>query len=279
MPIYDQSYRPYRGPLSSHALRWWTIARTGILHALSKRLFLILLTITFFPPVIYAFMIYFTHQFSEQQLLTVDAEFFRSMLGWQLFWFLILGVYPGTGLISNDLRWNAIQLYLSKPLTKLDYVVGKLAILGTFLLGVTLVPALLLWVMELGFSSDLRFLARYWWLPFSIIGFSVSASLAWGLLVLALSSVSKSSRFVGVLLISIVIGGVSFATITSAVTGSELVFVISVRGIAEQLSYFFFGGQGFYGNHRVVTTLVLIVLVGISCLILRSRVRAVEIVK
>ena len=50
-------------------------------------------------------------------------------------------VYVGAGLIANDRRANALQIYLSKPLTRAEYVVGKLAILMAFLLLVTWVPA------------------------------------------------------------------------------------------------------------------------------------------
>ena len=53
-------------------------------------------------------------------------------------------VYVGAGLIANDRRANALQIYLSKPLSRAEYVVGKLAILMVFLLLVTWVPAFLL---------------------------------------------------------------------------------------------------------------------------------------
>src|SRR5262245_41619624 len=155
MPIYDQSYRPYRGIFSSHAMRWWTITRTGVLSVLSGRKFLVTLTLTFIPPIVHGFMIYFANQYPEQSLVRVDAEFFRRLMEIQSIWFLVLGIYPGTGLISNDLRWNAIQLYLSKPLTKIDYVAGKFAILATFMMGVTFVPGLLLFFLQLGFSPDM----------------------------------------------------------------------------------------------------------------------------
>lgn len=279
MPIYDQSYRPYRGALSSHAMRWWTITRTGLMHLLTKRGFLVILTMTLFYPVVAGFQIYFTHQFPEQQLITVNAEFFRLSMEIQMIWFIVLGIYPGTGLISNDLRWNAIQLYLSKPLTKMDYVLGKLAILGTFLLGVTLVPGLLLFIVELSFSSDLKFLTRFWWIPFSVVGFSVCASLVWALIVLALSSLSRSSRYVGVLLIGLVIFSSGFALFVYGLTNEGGVIILSVIDELKQLSYLFFGGQGQFGRHTTMSLIGLVVMVGISVLILRSRVRAVEIVK
>jgi hypothetical protein len=278
VPIYDQSYRPYRGHLSSHTFRWWTITRAGIQGLLTKRPFIILLTITFIPPVVFGFMIFATHWLPEQTPVTVNAEFFRSFMEIQLSWFLILGIYPGTGLISNDLKWNAIQLYLSKPLTKLDYVAGKLAIICTFLLGVTLVPGMLLFALELGMSSDLTFLAEYWWLPFSVTAYSLIAAFGWGMIVLALSSLSKSSRFVGVLLIALVLLSTGFAAFFNGLFQTGGSVVVSAIEELKLLTYVFFGGESEYGNHGFMASVMLTVFIGISALILRSRVRAVEVV-
>ena len=277
MPIYDQSYRPYRGELSSHAMRWWTITRSGLQQLLTKRTFLILLTVTFFVPVGFAAMVWATHQFPEQPFVTVNAALFRQLMEFQLLWFIVLGIYPGTGLISNDLHWNAIQLYLSKPLTKLDYVIGKLAIICTFLLGVTLVPGLLLFGVELAFSSDLDFIFNYWWLPFSVIGFSITASLSWGMIVLALSSLSKSSRFAGVMLIAFVFLGLAFAGFFSLITSSSTM-TLAVMADLKMLTYLFFGGVNEFGDHNLLAFVMLGVFAGVSALILRARVRAVEVV-
>ena len=47
-------------------------------------------------------------------------------------------IYVGAGLIANDRRANALQIYLSKPLMRTEYIAGKLAMLFAFLLFVTL---------------------------------------------------------------------------------------------------------------------------------------------
>ncbi len=278
MPIYDQSYRPYRGLLSSHALRWWTITRSGIQQLLAKRIFLVMLTLTFFPPVVFGFQIWFSHQFPDQQFVKIDNTLFRNLMEIQLFWFLILGIYPGTGLIANDLRWNAIQLYLSKPLTKIDYVVGKLAILVTFLLGVTLVPCLLLFALELGLSSDFAFLAAYWWIPFAVIGYSLIASVSWAMIVLALSSLSKSSRFVGVMLFAMIVLSTVFGAFYATITRQTGVITVSVVEELKMLTYVFFGGTSDSGEHGLLAVVMLTGFVAVSALILRFKVRAVEVV-
>ena len=72
------------------------------------------------------------------------AETFRQFLEQQDFFVFVVTIYVGAGLIANDRRANALQIYLSKPLMRTEYIFGKAAILFAFLLFVTLVPAMLL---------------------------------------------------------------------------------------------------------------------------------------
>jgi ABC-2 type transport system permease protein len=279
VPIYDQSYRPYRGAFSSHATRWWTIARTGVVQLLSKRVFLIIaLAITVGPILVGGSIIWANHRFPEQRLFPTDAEFFRKLMEFQSIWFLVLGIYPGTGLISNDLKGNAIQLYLSKPLTKLDYVAGKFAILATFTLGVTLVPGLGLFALELGFSSDLKFISAFWWVPLGIAAYAALTSLTWGLIVLGLSSMSKNSRYVGILLISLSLFSGAVATIASGIFNSSSLIVLSVSEDLKLLTYLFLGGHSEWGDHAFGAAFILLALAAGAAMILRSKVRAVEVV-
>jgi ABC-2 type transport system permease protein len=259
-------------------MRWWTITRTGVLHFLSRRLFIVLITITMIYPVAAGAQIWLAQRFPEQRLLAVDGEFFRRFLEIQTFWFLVLGVFPGTGLISNDLKGNAIQLYLSKPLTRLDYVAGKFGILATFMLGVTLLPGLILFGLQVGFSQDSKFILQYWWIPAALAAYAVVGTIAWGLIVLALSSMSKNSRYVGILLLSLTLFSSGFSLFLRGIFNSSGMIVLSVLDDLKLLTYVFFGGESEYGPHGFGAAVMLMLLAGLSALVLRARVRAVEVV-
>jgi ABC-2 type transport system permease protein len=60
----------------------------------------------------------------------------------------ILTVIVGPVLISRDLSNNALPLYLCRPLTRLDYVIGKMSVIGILLSLITWVPLLLLFLFE-----------------------------------------------------------------------------------------------------------------------------------
>ena len=91
-------------------------------------------------------------------LLAPSAETFRQFLSFQDFFVFFVTVYVGAGLIANDRRANALQIYLSKPLTRAEYVLGKMAILMTFLLMVTWLPAIMLLLVQVAFAGSFTFL-------------------------------------------------------------------------------------------------------------------------
>src|SRR5215475_11991411 len=143
MPIYDQSYRPYRGTLSPHTWRWTTIAKAGLAHYLSRKAFLVFLFVGFIPAIARGAIIWFAHQTTAAATLTtIDGSWFRNFLETQGQFMMLVCIWPGAVLIARDLRTNAIQLYLSKPLTRLDYVLGKFAVLAGIAAMLMPVPAL-----------------------------------------------------------------------------------------------------------------------------------------
>src|SRR5207253_4117050 len=79
-----------------------------------------------------------------------DARAYRSM-AWTLaysfffkvdmFFILLLVVVAGPGLISRDLRFNALPLYFVRPLTRSDYFLGRLGVIGAVVVAVAVGPA------------------------------------------------------------------------------------------------------------------------------------------
>ena len=114
-------------------------------------------------------------------------------------------IYVGAGLIANDRRANALQIYLSKPLMRTEYIAGKAAVLFTFLLLVTLVPAMLLLLLQVMFAGQLRrsCAKNLFLFPAITVAAFLQALLA-TFTMLALSSLSKSSRYVGILYAGII---------------------------------------------------------------------------
>ena len=131
---------------------------------------------------------------------------------------MILVLLVGPDLISQDLRFNAIPLYLSRPLRRFEYFLGKLGVIAVFLSAVTIVPALLAFALGYGFSLDptvIRDTAR---LLLASLAFGIIVVASAGLFMLALSSLSRNSRYVGAMwlgfwIVSNITAGVLEATV------------------------------------------------------------------
>src|SRR5262249_53375618 len=153
-PIHDQGYRRYGGLKARTRTGWVVITRAGIRSQLAERAFLGRFLLSFLPFFVPAVQIYLPGNFSHtRRLLAVQPDLFRQFLDQQQIWVFFITVYVGAGLIANDRRANALQIYLSKPLTRAEYIFGKLAILMAFLLLVTWVPALLLLIVQIAFAG------------------------------------------------------------------------------------------------------------------------------
>ena len=126
MPIHDQGYRHYVGQRAPHGRAWWVIARSQIMTALQTRPFRLLLIAAWAPVVVRAVMIYISsNNLPVPEFIATTPQTFRDFLGQQqLFVFMV--TIGQAGLIAEDRRTNALQLYLSKPLTRVEYIIGKL---------------------------------------------------------------------------------------------------------------------------------------------------------
>src|SRR3954466_11355574 len=158
MPIHDQSYRHYAGGKSIAGRSWLVIAWAGIRTFMKKRAFMGLMLFALAPFIVRAVQMWFSSNYPQASMLAPSAQTFREFLEQQDFFVFIITVYVGAGLIANDRRANALQIYLSKPLMRSEYILGKLAVLFSFLLLVTLVPALLLVLLKVVFDGSFLFL-------------------------------------------------------------------------------------------------------------------------
>ena len=71
---------------------------------------------------------------------------------------LLRHVYVGAGLIANDRRANALQIYLSKPLTRAEYIFGKLAILMRSCCSSPGCRRWCCWSLQIAFAGNFTFL-------------------------------------------------------------------------------------------------------------------------
>lgn len=118
--------------------------------------------------------------------------FFRYPQGTAIL-FLLGFITPG--LISQDVRSRAFLLYFSRPIGRLEYILGKLSIPVAFLMLITTVPAIFLFLFGITLSPDLGVLNSTWDIPIRIVLASLVVIVPTCSIALMLSSVTQESRF------------------------------------------------------------------------------------
>lgn len=278
MPIHDQSYRRYAGDRNPEGRAWTVIASAGIKQMLAKRKFLALLVVAWLPFVVRAVQMYLAANFPQMSMIAPSPETFRQFLDQQGVFTFFITIFTGAGLIANDLRANALQIYLSKPLGRAEYIAGKFAVLAFFLLLVTWLPATMLLAIQVVFAGSLSFLtANLFLLPAILVSAGIEA-IVLSLVMLALSSISKSARFVGIMYAGMLFFTHALYGVVFVVTRNTKFSWISLTGNLQHLGDVIFRVPPRYDTPAWITVLALALIIGLAGFVLERRVRGVEVV-
>ncbi|MDX1927102.1 MAG: hypothetical protein SFV81_11320 [Pirellulaceae bacterium] len=236
MPIHDAGYRAWEGRRESEWGRWLTISSTGIRRAskstwLKRLLFLALLPLLFFAIPFFLF----EQSSRDPQIWQVFSGFTRGMpqpqevrdaigkmsgsptpeqftaIRHDVWSYLLLTLmrYPqallmvvvvgivAPPLISQDLRTRAYLIYFARPISRFEYIAGKVGVVAFYLLSIATLPALVLYVMGLMLSPSLDVVLSTWDLPFRILLASACLIVPTTLVALAFSSITLESRYAG----------------------------------------------------------------------------------
>ncbi len=288
MPIYDQGYRHYLARSPLHHARFWPITREALRLLLAKRAFLGLLAVSFLPFVMRLIQVYLGTQYPQMAaVMPRGGALFGQFLNQQTAFAIpplptftvLLSLFAGAGLVSGDLRTGGIIVYLARPLTHRDYVLGKLGVLLVLNLFVTLVPCLVLYGAALGLAPDQYAKWSLAWIAPAIVAFTVGSSTVLGLLALSASALSRSGRVAGFGFFMGVFGLELIRVVLQAAFGrNEAVLlspVASLRVVCDAL----FETEARAPAALWASAAIVLALVSVGCLaVLRARVRAVEIV-
>ena len=281
MPIYEQTYRRHEARGALRRVRFWPITREALRLILARRWFLALLVAAWLPFVVQVIRIYVVTRFPEaNRILPVDGRLFGQLLAWQAFFTMFITIFGGAGLVANDLRTGAILVYLSRPLTRRDYVIGKLGVLLLLNLSATLGPGLALYGVALALAPHLFWKWDLAWIAPAVVVQSLAVSLVMSLVALAISSLSRSARVAGLGFFGLLIGLEVARGILYALYRRPETALLSLQADLRSLGVTLFGLTDRSVNVPWAYAAAILAAVSIGCvLVLRSRVRAVEIVQ
>jgi ABC-2 type transport system permease protein len=218
MAVYEQTYKRYSGSLTPEWSRFLIIPRHTLRGVFNSKLFTAFFVVCFVPLLVEAVLIYLRHNVTAlavmnlnvREVITADGSFFQAFVAVQGGFAFILALLVGPPLVSRDLRNNALPLYLCRPFSRTEYVMGKMSVILILLSAVTWIPQLLLFLLQSYLEGFAWFRANLW-----IASSIIIASLVWILLLALLSQtisalvkwrVVASAALLGLFLIPSVFG-------------------------------------------------------------------------
>lgn len=278
MPIHREGYRRYGGSREFRGRAWAVIAASGIRAMLRRRGFVVLLVLAWAPFVVRAVQTYVASTLPQASFLAIGSRTFREFFDQQGLIVFFVTMYAGAGLIAGDARTNALQIYLSKPLTRTEYLAGKLGVLMTFLLFVTWAPAMLLLLLQAMFAGNFTFVRGNLFLIPAIALFSLVQTVVISFTMLALSSLSKNGRFVAATYAGLLFFTEALFGVIRGVTRQTAASWMSPSASLSQVGDVIFRLHARYDTPVVLSFAMLVGLVAVSMAVLERRVRAVEVV-
>jgi ABC-type transport system involved in multi-copper enzyme maturation permease subunit len=285
--VREKGYYHWEGQLVERRFRWWPITRTGILLAFKKRGFRFLFAGAFLPGVVLLAFIYMSENLesfqamvrSSDRLINVTPGSFKLFFTIPLFLWLLMLVFAGSGLVADDLKHNSLQIYFSRPLRKKDYILGKMAVVFFFILAVTLVPGLLVYIFKLIFAGSFKFFLEYPWLLLSIVGFSAFLAVFFAFYTLLLSGLSKNSRYVMILVFMVYLFSHILYGILQSIFKTPYMALFSIRENIDQVGALVFAQKPAHPVPVLWSCLVLAGICGLSAIVLHRRIRGVEVIR
>ena len=278
-PIHDQSYRRYEGERRPLGRNWLVITKAGIKNLLSRKAFIALLVVAWVPFLVFAIHAYAVIAVPQvAQIVPLDVRTFMNFIEVQSMFVFFVTIFAGSGLIAADRRANALQIYLSKPLLRMEYIAGKLAILVTFLLSVTLVPAAFLIILHVLFSGNMDLVRNNLYVIPAVLLTCLVRVLVASFTMLALSSLSKSTRYVAIMYTGAIFFTASMFLVLRLITNSTRVAWVSIGANFEVVTDAMFRQPARYDTPVIVSVLVLAGLIALSISVLERRVKGVEVV-
>ena len=300
MAVLERSYKRFQGPLSPEWSRFLIIPRHAYRDVFRSKLFTTFFVVCFLPLLVEAILMYLHHNtealgiFKVQisNLLPIDATFFEAFVDIQSGFAFLLTVLVGPPLVARDLRNNALPLYLCRPFSRTEYVVGKMSVVLILLSAITWVPGVLLFLFQ-SYLEGFIWFADNVWLASAIF----LSSLMW-ILVLALLSqtisalvkwrVAASAALIGLYLIPS-----GFAEIVNEIFGTRWGHILSIEALRKNVTSGLFGtlviasGTNLDGHGRLMTNeppswvswFVLFLICALCLAVLSRCVKAYEVVK
>ena len=226
MPVDNLGYRPWRGERMSQLMRPLVVAYGGIALVWRRKWLRFMILFSWLPIVVFGLGI-FAYEYSIAVptmrtgiARTLAVELNRPDMAFDVLqdhnsarhdvWCLMILTFfripqlvamvlliglIAPMLISYDLRSKAYLMYFCRPLSPIQYIIGKSGVIWFFLSMITALPACALYLVAIMMSPDLSVIGDTWDIPLRIAAATVVLVVPTSALALCYSSFTSESRY------------------------------------------------------------------------------------
>jgi ABC-2 type transport system permease protein len=290
MAVYERGYRPYGGQLTPERTRFLVLPRYAYRQVFRSRVFGAFLLGCLLWPFVVAVIIYLPHNLrflqaiQEQSggILSIfrydETFFYRWLMIPHGFMAFVLAFVVGPALISADLRNNGLALYLSRPFSRAEYILGKTTVLIVLLSAITWIPGLLLFCFQ-AYLGGSAWLGDHWRIgPAIFLAFWIWI-LTLCLFSLALSAYVKWKPVAQIALLAVFFVLPLLAAILNLVLDTRWASLINVGDMIRRVWAGLFGIDSSVEVPIAAAWLSLVLACGACLTLLARKVRAYEVVK
>lgn len=287
MTVYRQTFRAWEGERTTERTRFGVVSRYGLERVFRSRVTWIYFVLSLMPPLAAGALICVR---SSPDLMpglrtlidgfiTVDPQFFAVLMGIQSTLGFFLAALTGPGLISPDLVNGALPLYLSRPLSRTDYVLGKLLVLGLLLSALTWAPGLLLYLLQSMMAGNGWF-QNNGRIAMAVVVGGTMWTLTIALLALAISAWVRWRAVAAAVLFGVFFVGAGFGALVNELMNTDWGAVLDLSGVITAIWQSLFLGTVFEVDYPLpiwTAWSTLVIVWTISTVLLSVRLRGSEI--
>jgi hypothetical protein len=197
--IRDQGYQRYEGSYTPERGRWALIAGRMLKMTARQPWVTAMLILSIFPALVGGVVLYIQAKlYASGMAPAPDSIVYEVLCGSKICLLIafLTAMFAGGGAVADDARGGAFQFYFARPVTREQYLVGKLVPPVVLVACVSMAPALLLAFLRMALAKDGADALALLPLPLEVIAQGVVVALTLGVPVVALSSLSRGRGYV-----------------------------------------------------------------------------------
>lgn len=285
MAVYEHTYRRYSGVITPQWMRFLVVSRYIFKDVFQSKLLIFFFALCFIFPLFCTAAIWIRNSDIIEFLdtggidpLAIDALMFKVFMWVQGDFAFFLTMLVGPGLISRDLANNGLPLFLCRPISRAEYVLGKISVLAILLSLITWVPGFLLYALQSHLDEGSWMTENLDVLTGMFIGFWAMI-LVLSLLILALSAWLKWRPVAAFMMLMIFSTGSFISLVLNGLFRTEWGHLTNPVQLFSIVWSSLLGTEIPAGPPVPMAWLSLAALAGFSLWMLHAKIRAYEVVR